>query len=147
MLGRNITGFMSIIAVGLMAASTSAVAGGERLRLECKASSTTGDSSMDAKYEKKGNRMKFSASFESVIGEDLQEDDSFKVTVEGKHVGYITLAVQEENGDLGGDLDFDSNIDRDDPDDTTVPFPENFPDVKATTVVYVGTLGCSLNDR
>lgn len=140
MVGRNITRVMSILAVGLMAASTSAFAGGDRF--ECKASGA-GDTSMDGKFEDKDKgREKFSASFESLNG---AIGDVFQVTVDGEMVGNITLAAQPD-GNLGGDLDFDNNIDRDEP-DTTVPFPANWPGAGRGTIVMVGTLGCTLQAR
>lgn len=61
-----------------------------------------------------------------------------------RSTSQVQLAYQL-NGDLGGDLDFDTNIDADAP-DTTVPFSANWPDANEGTVVMVGTLGCSLQD-
>ncbi len=102
-----------------------------------------GDISVDGKYEDKGDgREKFSASFES---SNETEGEVFNVTVAGELVGMIVLVAQL-NGDLGGDLDLDSNIDRDEP-DTTVSFPANWPGAAAGTIVNVGTLGCTLQDR
>lgn len=138
--GRNLTTALSILVVGLMATSTGALAGGDRL--ECDADSATGGASMDARFEAKDGRNKFDASFEVAPGGTLQAGHVLQVNVAGEILGEITLAVQP-NGDLGGDLEFDTNVDQDEP-DTTVPFPTNWPDAKAGTIVKVGTLGCSL---
>lgn len=98
---------------------------------------------MDGKFEAddKG-REKFSASVETLAGE---AGDVFQVRVDGELVGTINLAAQPD-GNLGGDLDFDNNIDRDEP-DTDVPFPANWPGAGAGTDVFVGTLGCTLQAR
>jgi hypothetical protein len=65
-----------------------------------------------------------------------------QVNVGGSVVGLLRLRALA-NGDLGAEMDFDTNIDTDAP-DTSVPFPANWPGVAPGTVVTVGTLGCSL---
>lgn len=148
MVGRSITGLMSILVVGLMTTSTSALAGGERDRFECK-NSGDGVTSMDARFEDRdnGDRRKFDVSFDTLPGGVLKPGAEFDVTVAGTIVGSITLAIQPApDNDLAGDLEFDSNVDKDDPNDDTVDFPAGFPAVGAGTVVNVGTLGCTLQE-
>jgi hypothetical protein len=142
MVGKRSNFIMGILAVGLMAASSSAFAGGDKL--ECKAEGAR-DVSMDARFEQDGDRAKFDASFEAARGAGYAVGNVLQVRVGDEHVGDITLSVQL-NGDLGGDLGFDNNVDRDAPDPDTVPFPANFPAVGAGTIVTIGTLGCSLQD-
>ena len=143
MSGKKITTYLStaavVLALGALVASGTASAGGNRI--ECDADSASGDSSMDGKFESEGGREKFSASFEVADDGSFAVGDMLDVTVKGVIVGKITLAV-EPNGDLGGDLNFDSTADADDDDS---PFPANWPGAAAGNTVSVGTLGCSLN--
>ena len=68
---------------------------------------------------------KFPVLLESAFGLEHEEGDVLQVTVDGKMVGLITLAPNND-GELGGELKFDSKID-DDPASTKVPFPANWP--------------------
>lgn len=129
------------LAIAVLAIGSTAFAGGDRL--ECKAESATEDASMDGKFESDGARDKFSASFEAAPDGSFMAGDVLQVTVGAEDVGDITLAVLA-NGDLGGDLNFDTTAG---PADDDSPFPGNFPGVGAGTIVNVGTLGCSLQNR
>ena len=134
------------LAMGLALASSTAYAGGDRI--ECDADSANGLTSMDARFESETKdgvtREKFSTSFEAAPGGAHAAGHVLEVNVSGAIVGTMTLVAQP-NGDLGGDSDFDTNLDRDAA-DTDTPFPANWPGAEAGTVVLVGTLGCSLQD-
>jgi len=116
----------------------SAFAGGDRVRLECD-SEGAGDISMDARYQERRGRAKFDGSFEAAPGGGFMDGDVLAVVVGGIDVGSIALATQL-NGDLAGDIEFDTQADENN------PFPGNFPDVGSDTSVTVGLLGCSLED-
>jgi hypothetical protein len=51
----------------------------------------------------------------------------------------MTLMMDPFNGDIIGDLEFDTQSDENN------PFPANFPSVGSSTSVTVGSLGCALN--
>ena len=116
----------------------SAMAGDDRTRLRCD-SSGAGDTSMDARYEERGGRAKFDASFEAAPGGNYVDGDLLTVNAGGVEVGSIVLLTQL-NGDLGGDLEFDTQADENN------PFPSDFPDVFSGTSVTAGPLGCALED-
>lgn len=116
----------------------SAFAGDERTRLECD-SEGVGDTSMDARYQERRNRAKFDGSFEAAPGGNFADGDVLAVVVGGIEVGSVALTTQF-NGDLGGDIEFDTRADELD------PFPGNFPDVTSGTSVTVGPLGCALEN-
>ncbi len=127
------------LGIAVVAIGTTAFAGGDRL--ECKAESATEDASMDARFESDDGRDKFSASFEAAAGGSFVAGDVLDVFVNMVPVGSITLAVLP-NGDIGGDLNFDTTAG---PADEDSPFPPGFPAVMAGTRVDVGTLACNLN--
>ena len=114
----------------------SALAGNDRVRLQC-GSEGAGDISMDVRYLKRRARAKFDGSFEAAPGGNYTEGDMLTVLVGGVDVGAVTLVAQL-NGDLGGDLEFDTRL------DDFNPFPDNFPKVTVGTSVTVGPLGCEL---
>lgn len=116
----------------------SAFAGNDRIRLECD-SEGAGDISMDARSEERRGRAKFDASFEAAPRGDYIEGDMLAVRAGGIEVGSITLLTQR-NGDLGGDLEFDTRADE------FNPFPDDFPEVASGTSIVVGPLGCALDD-
>jgi hypothetical protein len=116
--------------------SGSALAGGDRIRLQCD-SQGVGDTSMDARYQERRGRAKFDGSFEAAPGGDFADGDLLTVVVGSIEVGTIALTTQL-NGDIGGDIEFDTRADE------LNPFPKNFPDVAAGTSVTVGPLGCAL---
>ncbi len=132
-----------VLAMSLVMATAggAAQAGGDRV--ECGRDSAAGDSSIDARFEDKGDREKFSSSFEAVQGGGHMDGDVLQIKIDGETVGNITLAVLA-GGDLGGDLNFDTTAG---PGDADSPFPANWPGAGAGTIVSVGTLGCSLQNR
>ena len=113
-----------------------AFAGGDRTRLQC-GSAGARDTSMDAKYEQRRGRVKFDGSFEAAPRGRYADGDLLTVIVGGIEVGSIALTTQL-NGDLGGDIEFDTRADE------LNPFPDNFPKVAAGTSVTIGPLGCAL---
>ncbi len=113
--------------------------GGDRIRLECKAEGAV-DISMDGKFESRRGRLKFDTSFEAAPGLGFDDGDLLDVTVAGTLVGQMEL-FQALNGDVEGDLNFDTTAQ---PDDDDLPFPPNFPAVGVGTSVVVGPLGCTL---
>ena len=133
--------FLSLAAAAtfVFAGADQAFAGGDRIRLRCNAEGSQ-DISMDAKFEQRGNRLKFDASFEARAGLGFNAGQALTVIVGGVDVGQMILS---DIGDIVGDLDFDTNIERNDND---VPPPGNFPEVGAGTSVVVGPLGCALQN-
>lgn len=121
----------------LFSISSLTFAGGNSTRLRCKAEGVE-DTSMDARYEERRNRAKFDASFEAFAEGPFSAGDVLQVSVGGIEVGSMTLAADPANGDIIGDLEFDTQADENN------PFPESFPDVNEGTSVTVGSLGCAL---
>ena len=120
-------------------------AGDERVRLECEAQGA-GDISMDARYEKRRVRKKFDVSFEALPGGRYFPGQVLTVRVATRNVGRMRLS-SALNGDIVGDLNFDSAAGLVDDD---LPFPNNFPNVKNRTPVRLllnknVMLGCRLN--
>lgn len=132
------------LGLSLVSASSITFAGGDRL--ECEDELLTEDASMDARFESDRGRDKFSASFEAAQDSSFAAGNVLQVTVDPVgaspvEVGAITLEVLP-NGDLGGDLNFDTTAG---PEDNDSPFPADFPAVGAGTIVKVGsTLQCDL---
>jgi hypothetical protein len=135
-----VTALLSVI---ILIASNSVFAKGgddnNRLRLRCGADGTTSDISMDAKFETRGTRMTFDASFEAGRRAGLSVGDMLPVMVGTCDVGDIELVTVRR--DLVGDIEFDNNIEAG---DDSMDFPDCFPDVVAGTVVQVGGLECAL---
>lgn len=127
---------VTVLSFAFLFVSQVVLAGDDRVRLRCDAEGVN-DTSMDARYEEQRGRKKFDASFEVPQGVGFVAGDVLEVKVGGVKVGEITLAEQP-NGDLGGDLEFDTNDDGN-------PFPAKFPDVGDGTSVMVGDLGCALD--
>ncbi|HIF62967.1 MAG TPA: hypothetical protein EYQ35_02265 [candidate division UBP10 bacterium] len=75
-----------------------------------------------AKFEAKGDRTKFSV---EVVGDatDIGAVTAVGVLVDGNEVGPLGLVCTgcDALGDCCGDLNFDSNIDKDDPDTSVAP--------------------------
>ena len=134
----NLSMILVAAAVTGSIACGSAFAGSDRTRLAC-GSEGAGDISMDARYEKRRGRAKFDASFEAAPRRKFTEGSVLAVRVGGTEVGSIALVTQL-NGDLGGDLEFDTRTDE------FNPFPDNFPKVASGTSVTVGPLGCALQN-
>jgi hypothetical protein len=135
------------LAVGLamMVSAGNALAGDNKFRLQCSADTANGIAGMQARYESREGRRtreRFQVSFETAPGFGLVAGNVLQVNVGGSVVGVMRLSALA-NGDVGAEMDFDTNIDADAP-DTSVPFPANWPGVAPGSVVTVGTLGCSL---
>ena len=112
--------------------------GGDRTRLRCSAEGIQ-DISMDAKYEARGNRVKFDTSFEALPGLGFNAGDSLEVAIGGISLGQMRLV---SIGDIVGDLNFDTTAQANDDD---MPLPGQFPsNVASGTSVTVGPLGCAL---
>ena len=118
----------------------------DRVRLECDARGA-GDISIDARYESRGGRDKFSAEFEARPGGLYAAGDVIDVSVDGVSVGPMML-LQVPGGDVVGELDFDTTAG---PGDADLPFPDNFPSVGDGTEVELSQFGetvlaCTLQD-
>lgn len=141
---KNLGIAMAIIAMAATATAPAAMAkrgsggGDDRLRLQCDADGAR-DFSMDARYESRRGRAKFDASFEAAANAGFRAGQTLIVAVGGVNVGSMTLTRDPFNGDIVGDLEFDTQ-----PDENN-PFPNNFPSVGAGTSVTVGSLGCALD--
>lgn len=132
--------------IAMCCASFTVHAKDDRVRMQCRAVSSDGVLSMKARFrERVGKRARFKASFEAAPGIGYRPDDVLQVRIDDNLVGWVTLDVKA-NGDIGGEMKFDTNIDRDEP-DTTQGFPANWPGVDAGTIVEVGAMGCSLQHR
>jgi hypothetical protein len=114
---------------------------GDRLRLRCDADGSD-DFSMDGRFESRGSRLKFDASFEAEAGLGFEAGQVLTVSVGGKAVGEMVLFVGA-GGDVEGDLNFDTSAQSDDDD---LPFPTDFPEVFDGASVVVGSLGCDLDN-
>lgn len=107
-------------------------------RLECEAEGA-GDISMDARYETRGTRERFSAEFEAAPRGGFKAGQRMTVLVKKVAVGYVDL-TKARDGDIVGDL----NLGRD-----GNPIPKDFPKVRKDTKVVVQVdgktvLGCRL---
>ncbi len=107
-------------------------------RLECEAEGA-GDISMDARYETRGTRERFSAEFEAAPRGGFKAGQRMTVLVKKVAVGSVDL-TKARDGDIVGDL----NLGRD-----GNPIPKDFPKVRKDTKVVVQVdgktvLGCRL---
>ena len=107
-------------------------------RLECEAEGS-GDISMDARYETRGSRERFSAEFEAAPRGAFKAGQRMTVLVKQVEVGSVDL-TKARDGDIVGDL----NLGRD-----GNPIPKEFPKVRKDTKVVVQVdgktvLGCRL---
>lgn len=121
-----------LFAVGAAEAQTTT-----RLRLQCTADGAT-DHSISARFEQRGARRKFDASFEAARGLGFAAGQSLQVMVGGINVGSMRLVRDAASPDIIGDLEFDTRADEGN------PFPANFPAVARGTSVVIGPLGCAL---
>lgn len=126
-----------ILAAGLAAAEPAAAQNATRLRLQCTADGAT-DHSISARFEQRGARRKFDASFEAAPGLGWAAGQFLEVRVATVRVGAMRLIRDAASGDIIGDLEFDTRV------DDGSPFPANFPAVRAGTNVRVGPLACAL---
>lgn len=128
---------------GISMISGAALAGDDRTRLECRGEMALEDAGIQARYEEKGDRAKFSVELEAAAGGSFQDGDIFQVRVGGELVGTIALA--QGAVDVVGELNFDTTAG---PLDADSPFPANFPTISAGSIVEVGAqLACDLQSR
>ena len=137
---------LMLVAVSAMpvATATSAEAS-DRLIRECRAEGP-GDISMQARFERRDARRKFSVEFEAAPGGAFREGQRIGFLVAGENVGRRRLETVV-GGDLVADLSLDTQAGPNDPDED--PFPANFPAVQRGTQVRVKAggevvLGCAL---
>ncbi|HBK90052.1 MAG TPA: hypothetical protein DDZ68_00125 [Parvularcula sp.] len=126
-----------ILAAGFAAAAPAAAQTATRLRLQCTAEGAT-DHSISARFEQRGARRKFDASFEAAPGLGWAAGQFLTVRVGSVNVGTMRLIRDAASGDIIGDLEFDTRVDNGN------PFPANFPAVRAGANVRVGPLACAL---
>jgi hypothetical protein len=131
-----------VAVLGLMLPSAVLAEAAARVELECDAEGPR-DISMDADYEDRGNRQRFSVEFEASRRSEFSVRQRMTVLVDGVDVGEVRLQRDRE-GDVVGDLNLDTNAGR-----RADPFPKNFPAVDAGTRVRVlidgdRVLGCRL---
>lgn len=126
-----------ILAAGLAAATPAAAQSATRVRIQCTAEGAT-DHSISTRYEQRGARRKFDASFEAAPGLGWAAGQFLEVRVGSTLVGSMRLIRDAASGDIIGDLEFDTRVDEGN------PFPANFPAVRAGTNVRVGPLACAL---
>ena len=140
--------FSSLMLVAIsalpVATATSAEAA-DRLIRECRAEGP-GDISMQARFERRDARRKFSVEFEAAPGGAFREGQRIGFLVAGENVGTRRLETVV-GGDLVADLNLDTQAGPNDPDED--PFPANFPPVQRGTQVRVKAggevvLGCAL---
>ena len=130
-----------IIAAGSLAVLLAALAvpaQAKDQRLECDAEGA-GDISVDARYETRGSRERFSTEFEAAPRGSFKAGQQMTVVVKQVIVGAVDLRKQQD-GDIVGDLNLgkDGN-----------PIPQGFPKVRKDTKVQVRidgktVLGCRL---
>jgi hypothetical protein len=126
-----------VIAAGFATAAPAAAQSATRLRLQCSAEGAT-DHSISTRYEQRGARRKFDASFEAAPGIGFAAGQFLDVRVAGVRVGAMRLIRDAASGDIIGDLEFDTRVDEGN------PFPATFPAVRGGTNVRVGPLACTL---
>ncbi len=131
----------TLVAAGSLAVLSAALtlpAHARDQRLECDAEGS-GDISMDARYETRGTRERFSAEFEAAPRGAFKAGQRMSVLVKQVEVGSVDL-TKARDGDIVGDL----NLGRD-----GNPIPKDFPKVRKDTKVVVQVdgktvLGCRL---
>jgi hypothetical protein len=137
---------LMLVAISAMpvATATSAEAA-DRLIRECRAEGP-GDISMQARFERRDARRKFSVEFEAASGGAFREGQRIVFVVASENVGSRRLETVV-GGDLVADLNFDTQAGANDPDED--PFPASFPPIQRGTKVRVKAggevvLGCAL---
>jgi hypothetical protein len=116
-----------------------------RVERECQAEGP-GDISMQADFERRGQRRKFSVEFEAAPNGAFTAGQRIVFAVAGQNVGVRRLETVV-GGDLVADLNYDTQAGPTDPDED--PFPPNFPAIQRNTLVQVKAggdvvLGCRL---
>ena len=145
----NLNGFSLFLATLCLVTATSAIGSSPAdaasgLRLECNADGA-GDISMQARYEVRRARKKFTTEFEAAPGGAFKGGERMTVAVDAIQVGAVRIKPVV-GGDLVGDLNLDTTAG---PGDQAKPFPSNFPSVQRGTRVAVAingnnVLGCRL---
>ena len=133
--GGAIAALLAVITLGAPGAALAA-------ELECEAEGPR-DISMDADYEDRGGRQKFSVEFEASRRSEFFPGQRMSVLVKGIEVGAVALR-KSRDGDAVGDLELDTEAGR-----GAEPFPDDFPAVTQGTRVRVlidgqRILGCRL---
>ena len=137
---------LTLIAISAMPmATTTSAEASDRLIRECRAEGP-GDISMQARFERRDGRRKFSVEFEAAPGGAFRAGQRIVFAVAGENVGARRLETVV-GGDLVADLNFDTQAGPNDPDED--PFPADFPSVQRGTQVRVKAggevvLGCAL---
>lgn len=127
---------VALAALGVLASVAPSQAADARVRRDCRASGAE-DISMQARYEARGARKKFTTEFEAAPGGRFSEGDRVSIRVEGVKVGAVRLETVV-GGDVVGDLNFDSRVKNDDnPSGDEQPFPADFPTVGRGSLVEV----------
>ena len=119
----------TIVAAGALAVLSTALAlpaQARDQRLECEAEGA-GDISMDARYETRGTRERFSTEFEAAPRGAFKAGQQMTVIVKQTIVGAVELKKVK-----GGDIEGDLNLGRD-----GNPIPKGFPKVRKDTKVTV----------
>lgn len=137
---------LATAALVLAAAATDASAREERLIRRCTALGA-GDISMQAKFEDRGSRRKFSVEFEAATPGTFKPGDRIVFKVAGRTVGRDAL-VSVVGGDVVAELNLDTR--GGEPGDDQKPFPPNFPTIQSGTKVTLyharkAVLGCRLS--
>jgi len=135
---------LTAVALGMAAMPSGAKEGDIRFRCKAKGPNHI---AIHAKYEErartKGLREKFSAEFEARPGGSFNSGQQVAIAVDTVPVGVVILTLAP-SGELSGELEFDSK-----PSAAHTPFPPNFPDVSAGSMVEAKVagntvLGCEL---
>lgn len=126
-----------VLAAGFAAAAPAAAQTATRLKLQCSAEGAT-DHSISVRYEQRGARRKFDASFEAAPGLGFAAGQFLEIRVANVRVGTMRLIRDAASGDIIGDLEFDTRVDNGN------PFPATFPIVTSGANVRVGPLACAL---
>lgn len=131
-----------LLAAGLLAGLAGPVDAATRSRLECRAQLAGQDVSSTARFERIGQRRKFTVEVEASPRSSFRAGDILLVEVANVQVGRIRLVRRA--ADLVGDLNFDTAATAG---DQARPFPPQFPAVSAGTVVEAGPMRCALQRR
>jgi hypothetical protein len=130
--------FAAALLAGLAAPADAAT----RSRLDCHAQLAGQDVSATARFERIGQRRKFTVEVEAAVRSSFRPGDILIIEVDNVRVGRIRLVRRAVN--LVGDLNVDTTATAG---DQARPFPPQFPAVSAGTVVEAGPMRCALQRR
>lgn len=116
----------AVVAGFTIIAANPSLAGEPSERMECSARGPH-DISMQARYESRRVREKFTVEFEAGPRSLMIAGEQIGVMIENVLIAKITLK-QIASGDVVGELDFDSTAG---PFDNNAPFPASWPGVKS----------------